>query len=109
MLKITGYTIRMTRGDTARIALSILDKEGNEYITGPDDVVWFSVKRYLDDEAYLIKKNVLHGEIVIEPADTSGLEVGGPYWYDVQVTLENGDVSTVIGPNQLWLEGEVTV
>jgi hypothetical protein len=109
MFAITNKTIRMTRGDTARISLTIKDKDGNTYTPSARDTVIFSVKRYLYDTAYLFQKTVADGVIIINPDDTVGLEVGGPYYYDVQITLSGGDVNTIIPPSEIWLEPEVTV
>lgn len=45
--------------------------------------------------------------LVFHPDDTAGMECG-KYCYDVQVTLSNGNVYTVIPPAQFFLEKGVT-
>lgn len=49
MLQVKGYNIIMTRGDTARINLSIEDADGNPYTPSEGDVIKFSVKKSWQD------------------------------------------------------------
>ena len=49
---------------------------------------------------------MLNGEIRISPDDTKNLEYG-QYVYDVQVTMANGDVATVIPPTTFNILEEV--
>lgn len=107
MLQVKGYNIIMTRGDTARINLTILDADGNPYTPSEGDVIKFSVKKSWQDTEYAIQKTITD-TIHIEPADTAGLDIGD-YVYDVQIALENGDVNTIIPPSVLTIEPEVTV
>ena len=106
MVKVQGTTICMTRGDTAEINLSIKDDSNVEYDLVEGDVVVFSVKQNLSDEAYLIQKTFSDKEIVIEHEDTKELSFG-EYLYDVQITFSDGKVATIITPSKLILEGEV--
>ena len=46
-------------------------------------------------------------EFVIEPEDTSGLDFGN-YVYDVELTLADGTVNTIIPPSTFKVMGEVT-
>lgn len=107
MLSITGTNIKMTRGDTVRIALSVTDANGNTYTPSVLDTIVLSVKKSTDDTAYLFQKTITDGTILIAPTDTSTLEFGS-YVYDVQLTLDNGDVNTIIPISELRIMQEVT-
>ena len=48
----------------------------------------------------------MSGEIKISPDDTKNLDYG-QYFYDVQVTMANGDVATVIPPTAFNILEEV--
>ena len=98
MVTITGTTITMVRGDTAKITVS-----ADNYEFQPTDAVRFAVKkRYTDpDEEVLIEKpvDVISGILLIEPEDTKGLAMGeskGKYVYDIELTKEDGTVDTFI-------------
>lgn len=92
MLKIFGDEIAMTRGDTVRMNLSLVDARKNPYELKEGDTAYFTVKK---DSEVVISKEVSEGEIVIYPNDTASLEYG-TYDYDVEVALGNGDINTVI-------------
>ena len=105
MLKIVQNVITLTRGDTARINLSIT-KNGASYDFSGDTVV-FSVKHDVNTPDYVFQKPVIDGSITILPEDTEGLSYGN-YVYDVQLTTPGGDICTVITPNRLTVAPEVT-
>ena len=105
MLMIRNNVITLTRGDTARIELGIT-KDGEDYDYS-DDAVVFSVKKSVYDSDFLLQKTVTDGVIYVSPADTETMPYG-TYYYDVQVTTQNGDVCTVIPPNQIIIAPEVT-
>lgn len=102
-------TIRLTRGDTARLEITIENSlDGSEYLMDPDDVLIFTIKKSVKDSESLVKKesrgnNAFH----IEPNDTSELSFR-KYFYDVQLTRANGDVYTVIVPTTFEIMKEVT-
>ena len=49
MVKITGTTIIMTRGDTLITDVGIFDENGNPYTPGGTDVVRFALKKTYND------------------------------------------------------------
>lgn len=110
MLKIMkDGTIQLTRGDTARLTVSITNEiDGEEYVMKEDDTLVLSVKKTVNDAEVLLKK-VLKGENTfhIEPKDTAKMKFGH-YKYDVQLTTAGGDVYTVISPTVFEVMAEVT-
>lgn len=110
MLKIMkDGTIQLTRGDTARIRVSVTNEiDGEEYIVQSDDTLVLSIKKTVNDAEVLLKK-VLKGENTfhIEPKDTAKMKFGH-YKYDVQLTTAGGDVYTVIAPTTFEIMAEVT-
>lgn len=102
-------TIRLTRGDTAAITVTILDDiSGKEYELKFTDTLKLSVKKTVKDEEYCFQKEVTgSNNIVIEPDDTSALAFG-KYKYDVELKLDTGAVSTIIEPSTFEILPEVT-
>ena len=102
-------TIQLTRGDTARLEITIKNSLTEEaYDMAPDDILSFTIKKSVKDETALVHKeskgtNTFH----IEPKDTAELSFR-KYFYDVQLTRANGDVYTVIVPTTYEIMKEVT-
>lgn len=105
MFSIDGNTISITRGDTGKFDIELKNIDGTEYEPQEGDVVTFTVKKGTSEEEILIQKTGL--SIEIEPADTAELTYG-TYKYDIQVTFANGEVCTVITPNDFKVKDEVT-
>ena len=101
--------IKLTRGDTARLTVTITDGTGQPYIVQNDDVVTLTVKKDVKDTEVLIEKKLTGGDTFhIEPKDTATLDFG-KYKYDVQINTAEGEVYTVIPPTTFELLAEVTV
>lgn len=102
-------TIRLTRGDTAKLVISITsDTTNDEYTIEDTDTLTFTVRRKTCDPEILIQKTVTGtGSIDLEPSDTDGM-CPTAYVYDVQLDKTNGDVFTVIPPTTFRLLPEVT-
>lgn len=102
-------TIRLTRGDTARLTVPITNEMDNRiYEMDPNDTLAFTIKKNVKSDTSLVQKicigsNTFH----IAPTDTEELSFG-KYVYDVQLTKTNGDVYTVIEPKTFELLPEVT-
>lgn len=102
-------TIQLTRGDTARLDITIKNSLTEEvYDMTPDDILSFTIKKSVKDETALVHKeskgtNTFH----IEPKDTAELSFR-KYFYDVQLARANGDVYTVIVPTTFEIMKEVT-
>ena len=102
-------TIKITRGDTARLTVNITnEQDGSDYSIESSDVITFTVKKYCSDKNLAFQKIVTgSGAIHIEPNDTAQMRFD-TYKYDVQLTKANGDVYTVIGPATFEVLQEVT-
>lgn len=102
--------IRMYRGDSE--TLRVVLKKNNEYIPLEEgDIVYFSIKKYIDDQEYVLQKvetSFSEGEAIIEidPEDTKNLPLG-KYVYDVQLTTRHDRVIT-LKVDSFILIGEVT-
>lgn len=109
MLTVSRYgEIGLTRGDTARLTVSITNDAGEEYEIQPEDTLTLSVKKAVTDAEYALQKTVKGANLFyIEPKDTAGLAFG-KYKYDVQVTTAEGEVYTVIAPSTFEILQEVT-
>ena len=101
--------ITMIRGDTVELDIIVneIDAQGNitEYTPQEGDVLTFTVKKTTKTADVLIQKNGVH--IVILPEDTQNLDYK-TYKYDVQLTMADGTVDTIIPPCDFIVEAEVT-
>lgn len=102
-------TIRLTRGDTARLTIPIINSASNdEYVMQSGDVLFFTVKKSAKDANYLFQKESTGtNSIHIKPEDTENLSFG-KYKYDVQLTTAFGDVYTIIEPAMFEIMEEIT-
>lgn len=102
-------SIEMIRGDSVELDVVIYqtDSSGDviEYIPQEGDDITFTVKRSTKDSEVLIQKHGSH--ISILPEDTESLEYK-KYKYDVQLTLADGTVDTIIPPSMFIVRDEVT-
>jgi hypothetical protein len=99
--------IKLTRGDTARLTVSVTGSDGQPYTVANDDKLTLTVKQNYEDEEALIEK-VVTGDTTfhIEPKDTKGLAFA-KYKYDVQVTTADGENYTVIDDKSFEITKEV--
>ena len=102
-------SIELTRGDTARLSVSIQnDLTGEDYIVSATDTLRFTIKRTVNDTTPYVKKEVKGStQFDIRPSDTRDLPYG-KYVYDVELTTASGDVYTVIVPTAFKILKEVT-
>lgn len=101
--------IKLTRGDTARFSVGILNEiSDSAYSISNNDRLTLTVKKKVKDEDALIQKTITGATLFhIKPEDTSSLSFG-KYVYDVQLTTSDGDVYTIVGPTTFELLAEVT-
>lgn len=108
MIKIDGTSIKMTRGDTLKVSISMTDTEGNEYTPVDGDVIRFAAKkRYLDEDTVIYK--VIPNDtllLVLNPEDTKELSFD-TYVYDIEITFADGAVDTFIANARLIIAEEV--
>lgn len=108
MLNITENEVFLTRGDSADIAVTIYDMNGDVYELVEGDVLTFTVKFNCITEDNLIQKDITSDSTIhIEPSDTNDLNYG-IYQFDVQLTMNDGSVYTVIDPHNFNIMKEVT-
>lgn len=114
MYSVKGTTIKLTRGDTLVVKLT-LTKDGEAYELAEGDTVLFAVKSRLNpgNTAYVERDPLISKAIDTEtmtlklnPEDTSGLPFGR-YVYDIQVTFADGAVDTVINNATIEIMPEV--
>lgn len=101
-------SIELTRGDTARLAVTVTNDDGEDYEVQSTDTLALTIKKKVKDSEALVSKIIIGSNVFhIEPRDTDGLSFGD-YVYDVQLTTAEGDVYTVITPSPFKITEEVT-
>ena len=85
--------LRMVRGTTFKINVSLYDKSGAVVTLGEGDVLRFGIKKKPGDTTYIIEKTTTTrvGDYYVIPlavSDTSALELG-KYYYDIG--LQSGE------------------
>lgn len=98
--------MKIVKGDTAIFDINM---KGYNFIEG--DKVYFTVKISVDDVENIIQKIVTEfdeniAKIVLSSSDTN-IDVGS-YLYDIQCSLTDGRVDTVIPPTKFEVIGGVT-
>ena len=105
MFLIEDTSIKITRGDSAEFDITVYDADGNIYELQEGDKVEFTVKENVYAKTALRQKTGTQGQI--KPGDTASLSYQN-YVYDVQVTLADGTVDTIIPPSTFEILSEVT-
>ena len=105
---LDGNYIQLTRGDTARLTVTITNDNGEAYEIQNGDKLTLTLKKTVKDAEPVMTKTITGTDIFhIEPSDTSGLSFA-KYKYDVELTTFDGDVYTVIPPSTFEILEEVT-
>ena len=110
MLKLSGNTIYVTKGDTVDLSINITNKDGEPYEPNPDDSIRFALKKKYTDENTLIFKEISVNDLRlrIESQETKELSVrDSPYVYDIQLTMPDGTVDTFIDREKMYITEEV--
>lgn len=106
---IKKNVISCTRGDSLWTTLELIDADGNIYQPDPRDYIRFSLKTSTDDEEEpLVMKEIPTDtlELRLLPEETD-FDPNSPYFYDVEVVLNNGKVDTVIPPTKFIITPQV--
>ena len=106
---VSGTTIMMTRGDTAKFLVTIeYLEDGSQYIPLQNDTIRFRMKKYLSDKSPLIVKEVPVSTCIlqIDPEDTESLKFG-EYHYNIELIHANGENETFITDSILQITPEV--
>ena len=96
--------MRVVQGDTAIFNININDYE---FVDG--DIVYFTVKKDIKDKDYVLQKIVsdfIDNKAFFQLSKHDTNISAGSYVYDIQVSLHNGIVDTVVLPSKFEvLEG----
>lgn len=115
MVRISGTTITMTRGDT--LCVDIEMTLGDEpYTPASGDVIRFALKtplmtvgrrEFVDREPLILKTIPTDScQLVLQPEDTKPFDFG-KYVYDIEITMEDGTVDTFISESDFIIAPEV--
>lgn len=108
MLQIDSKNrITLTRGDTAVLKLYLKDARAKSVNIGENCSCILTVKENTDTDAVLIQITAKDGSFTFLPEHTKHMKYGN-YVYDVQVTMDEGNVYTVIPPSRFTIGEEVT-
>lgn len=104
MIKVSKGDISIVRGDTGPIHITVLNSDQTEHTLENGDIITFTVRKDPLSDIVIQKQ----GEnITLLPEDTAELEFG-QYCYDVQYTMANGTVDTIIPMKNFIILEEVT-
>ena len=107
MFEILGKNyMRVVQGDTAVFNVNI---NNYEFVDG--DIIYFTVKKDIKDKDYVLQKIVTtfvdnNATFELDKYDTN--INAGNYIYDIQASLSNGIVDTIILPSKFEVIGGVT-
>ena len=102
MFFLNGTNIKLTRGDSATLAVSL---QGYDLQEG--DTLTLSCKVDPSKTAYLFQLTATDDEFTFLPSTTEELDFGA-YRYDIQLTTANGEVYTVIPVSSFTVMEEIT-
>ncbi len=92
--------IMLTKGDSAKLKLKLYDVQNKLLTLKEGDVAVLTIKQDIDSSDIVLQLVVDESQqFTFAPADTAELECG-QYCYDIQVTLADGSVYTVIPPSR---------
>lgn len=109
MVKISGTTITMTRGDSLVVLLALENEDRTTYEPSKGDYIRFAMKKSFDDSVppMLVKEIPTDTmTLVLNPEDTKQFKYG-QYRYDIQITTADGLVDTFIDRAVLAITEEV--
>ncbi len=108
-VSVKNNVITITRGDTLNTKLTIIDQYGSEYVPVDGDVIRFAIKKkYSDPEPLFVKIIPLDTLMLhLDSEDTKPLDQPSEYVYDIQITLADGTVDTIIPKGSFKITEEV--
>jgi hypothetical protein len=106
MFQISKNNVKMVRGDTGSVELNLTDENGNAIMPDAYTAI-FSLKKNIDDVAYIMQKQFVNGKVEFTHADTNNLPYG-QYVYDVQVEILQDNSIHTIGANTFTIAPDVT-
>jgi len=107
MVSIKNNVIRITQGDTLRTSVVFYTEPDVPYIPSEGDRIRFALKssKNANDTDILINVEIPTDTMVLTiPAEaTKNVPARStPYFYDVEITFENGDVYTFISDGDYY-------
>ncbi len=106
MFQIVKNSVKMVRGDTGIVELALTDENGNAIEPAAYTAI-FSLKKNIDDVAYIMQKEFVDGQVAFTHADTNNLPYG-QYVYDVQIEILQDNSIHTIGANTFSILPDVT-
>lgn len=105
---VSGTTITLTRGDTFKATVSIVDKDGNPYEPVEGDRIRFAMNSNYQDQTPILVKDIPLDTmtLILNPEDTKRLDYG-KYVYDMELTKASGEVDTFIAKATIKITEEV--
>lgn len=97
MLEIYNNMIRVTRGDTIDLSVSLKHHDGSPYVMQTGDTLTFTVRKQYDGDV-LLQAVSSTNTISVTPEQSKNLEVGD-CCYDIELKTGGGGVYTVAGVN----------
>ena len=99
--------IYMTRGDTLKTSVTMMLKQGTEYVPAAGDVVRFAMKHRYKDSVPILSVEIPNETMIlqVDSDDTKALRFG-EYVYDIEITYADGVVDTFLA-GSLFLTEEV--
>ncbi len=92
--------ITLTKGDSAKLKLKLYDAQNKALVLAEDDTAVLTIKQDIDSNDVVLQLTVDDAQqFTFTPAATADLACG-QYCYDIQVTLADGSVYTVIPPSR---------
>lgn len=112
MLKVYNNRIRITKGDSAHLTISIKNSDGTPYDVADTDQIRLQV-RTSPNRGKLVfegKLEVTENGVLwhIRPEDTNKVQPG-TYYYDAQIENNKGDVYTFIPMSEFIISEEITL
>lgn len=105
---VKNNVITLTRGDTFKSVVEMRYPDGTPYTPNDGDQIRFALKKKISDTTPLIIREIPTSTMLLQlvPEDTKLLDFGD-YWYDIQMTKQNGDVDTFITKTKFVITEEV--
>lgn len=115
MFSINGKTIKITRGDTAHISMSIYKGIDEKYIMKTGDRLFFTVKTNTLESTFLFQKTMTSLDVLqdgnvlikIAPSDTNNFDYD-TFYYDIELKTNTDDVYTIVPPSEFIILPEIT-
>lgn len=109
MLEVIGNNISLTRGDTARLTVTITNIcDDGIYVPSPEDTFKLTVKETVYDSEFIFQKvSTGNPTFKIDPSDTKQLDFR-KYIYDIELETKDGDIYTVVPYSEFRILKEVT-